>query len=309
MSTPLKFQAAGIVPAALMPFTPDMELDLPGFRRHLQDLVAVRGVTAVCVNGHASEVMSCTEEEQAQILSASVEEIGGRVPVVGGLWSESSITAAKQARRWEQLGASALLVVPPVAFGKGAQQRPEMVLDHYRRIADASDLPLIVFQYAGPQQFSIATLCKLADTIPTVRAVKDYCGDPVLHEETVRQLQDSHRKVAVLTAHSSWLLQSLALGCAGILSGAGSTVAALQSELFDAMGEGDLPRAREVNERLQVMNRAFYHPPMADQHNRMKEAQVLMGKFAHATVRPPLMKLPESEIEGVRQALQRTGLI
>jgi 4-hydroxy-tetrahydrodipicolinate synthase len=304
----MKFQAAGVIPAALMPFTADLSLDLPGLRRHLEELAAVRGVTGVCVNGHASEVMSCTEDEQAQILTTAVDAIGAKLPVIGGLWSESSITAAQQARRWASIGAAALLVVPPVAFGKGAQQRPEMVLEHYQRIADASDVPLIVFQYAGAQSFSIDTLCKLADRIPTIRAIKDYCGDPVLHEETVRHLQESHRKVAVLTAHSSWLLQSLATGCAGILSGAGSTIATLQSELFDALSAGDLPRAREVNERLQVMNRAFYHPPMADQHNRMKEAQVLMGKFAHAAVRPPLMKLAASEIDRVRQALVACGL-
>lgn len=304
-----QFQPAGVIPAALMAWTPELEMDLPGLRRHLRDVAGIDGVSAICVNGHASEVMACSEEEQAAILSTAVEEIGGRMPVVGGCWSESSITAARHAKRWTGLGASALLVVPPSAFGKGAQLRPEMVIEHYSRIADASELPLIIFQYAGAQAHSVDTLLRLAERIPTIRAIKDYCGDPVVHEETVRQLQNGPRQVQVLTAHSSWLLQSLALGCAGILSGAGSTIAPMQVELFRAMQAGDLTRARAANERLHVMNDAFYHAPAADQHNRMKEAQVLLGKFANAAVRPPLMKLPASEVARIREALVRANLL
>jgi 4-hydroxy-tetrahydrodipicolinate synthase len=307
----MQFQASGVIPAALMPWTPDMAMDLPGLRRHLADLAGVRGVTAVCVNGHASEVMSCTEDEQAAILSAAVDEIGSRLPVVGGVYSESSIAAASHARRWDALGASALLVVPPQAFGKGAQLRPEMVVEHYSRIAAVTDLPLIIFQYtlAGGQAHSLETMIRLAEAIPTICAVKDYCGDPVLHEQAVRHLQNGPRRVNVLTAHSAWLLQSLALGCAGILSGAGSTIAPLQVELFEAMQAGDLARARAVNERIAVPNGLFYRPPFADQHNRMKEAQVMMGRFAHAVVRPPLMKLPAAEIAAIRAGLLRAGLI
>ncbi len=307
----MKFEATGVIPAALMPWTPDMEMDLPGLRRHLRDLGAVNGVSAICVNGHASEVLSCSEDEQARILAAAVDEVGAGVPIVSGVCCESSIIAARHARQWTQLGASALLVVPPSVFAKGAQLRPEMVLEHYQRIADASDLPLIIFQYtvAGGLAHSLETLVRLAEQIPSIRAIKDYCGDPVLHEETVRHLQNTPRRVNVLTAHSSWLLQSLALGCAGILSGAGSTIAAMQVEIFRAMQEGDLARAREANERMNVMNRAFYRPPFADQHNRMKEAQVLMGRFEHATVRPPLMKLADSEVAAIRSALVRAGLL
>ncbi|VTU42895.1 dihydrodipicolinate synthase family protein [Variovorax sp. PBL-E5] len=275
----------------------------------MRDLASVKGVTGICVNGHASEVMSCTEQEQARILTVALEEVGNALPVIGGVYSESSIVAAQHAKQWQQLGANALLVVPPAAFGKGAQLRPEMVMEHYQRIADACDLPLIIFQYAGAQMMAIQTLTNLADTIPSIKAIKDYCGDPVAHEETVRQLQNSHRKVNVLTAHSSWLLQSLALGCEGILSGAGSTVAALQAELFEAMKDSDLPRAREINERLDIPNKAFYHAPMADQHNRMKEAQVLMGRFPHAVVRPPLMKLSTAEIDGIRAALAKAVML
>jgi 4-hydroxy-tetrahydrodipicolinate synthase len=308
----MKFEAKGVIPAALMPWTASMDMDLDGLARHLKDLADVSGVTAVCINGHASEVMSCSEDEQAAILDRSVEAIGNQLPLVSGVFSENSLAAARMAKRWESLGASALLVVPPYTFGKGAQAHPQMVFDHYARIADATRLPLIIFQYtwAGGLGHSIDTMLKLAERIPAICAIKDYCGDPILHEETVRKLQNGPRKVNVLTAHSSWLLQSLALGCAGILSGAGSTIAPLQVELFRAMQDGDLERARAANERVNTISRAFYKPPMAEQHHRMKQAQVQMGRFGNDVARPPLMaSFSDAEVAAIAAALGQVGML
>jgi 4-hydroxy-tetrahydrodipicolinate synthase len=187
-----------------------------------------------------------------------------------------------------------------------------MVFAHYARIAEASSLPLIIFQYttAAGLGHSVDTMLKLVERIPAICGIKDYCGDPVLHEETVRKLQHGPRKVGVLTAHSSWLLQSLALGCAGILSGAGSTIAALQVELFRAMQEGDLERARAANERVNTISRAFYKAPMAEQHHRMKQAQVQMGKFSNDLARPPLLaKFSDPEIAAISAALSQVGML
>lgn len=307
----MQFEARGVIPAALMPWTAELEMDVPRLRSHLLDIAGVRGVTAICVNGHASEVTSCTEDEQAQILDTACDTVGSRLPVIGGVLSDSSLAAARLARRWQDAGASALLVFPPSVFSKGAQQRPEMVLEHYSRIASASSLPLIIFQYplGGGQGYALETMQRLVERVPSIVAVKDYSGDPVLHEEAVRQLQNGARKIAMLSSHSSWLLQSLAVGCAGILSGAGSTIAALQVELFEAMQAGDLIGARAINERMNAATRVFYRGPPIDQHNRMKEAQVLLGRFDSAAVRPPLMKLTDREIESIKEGLIKAGLL
>jgi 4-hydroxy-tetrahydrodipicolinate synthase len=307
----MRFEAKGVIPAALLPWTADLELDAQGLRGHLKDLAAVDGITAICINGHASEVTSCTEAEQIEVLDISRKEVGGGLPLVCGVNSESSLTAARLARRFQDGGASALLVFPPSVFGKGAQMRPEMVVEHFSRIAAASDLPLIIFQYplGGGQGYSLDTLQRLVEEVPSIVGLKDYCGDPVLHENVVRYLQNGPRKVNVLSSHSSWLLQSLALGCAGILSGAGSTIAPLQVALFKAMSDGNLSAAREINERMNAVTRVFYRPPFIDQHNRMKEAQVLLGHFQNAAVRPPLMKLTDREIASIEQGLIGTGML
>ena len=113
----------------------------------------------------------------------------------------------------------------------------------------------------------------------------------------------------MLTTHSAWLLSSLVLGCAGLLSGSGSVIADLQAQLFRAVVGNDLAQARLLADRIHPTAEMFYAEPMVDMHNRMKEALVLLGKLPRAVVRPPLMKLPESEIRRIREALVRAGLL
>src|SRR5438552_14211494 len=125
-------------------------------------------------------------------------------------------------------GAAALLVFPPAPFTLG--QSPEMAIAHFKRIADATDLPLIAFQYplATGQGYPRDTLLKLVEQVPSVRAIKDWAGNIPQHEMHNRTLQTLPRPVNVLTTHSAWLLSSLVLGCNGLLSATASVISALQ---------------------------------------------------------------------------------
>ncbi len=206
-------------------------------------------------------------------------------------------------------GASALLVFPPGIYAFG--QRPEMALTHFKRIADSTSLPLILFQYplAGGQGYPLATLTKILDEVPSVRAIKDWCANPQMHERQIRLLQSRARPVSVLTTHSAWLLSSLVLGCKGLLSGSGAVIADLQARLFRAVQAGELAQARELHERITPTAEVFYAEPSVDMHNRMKEALVLLGKLPRAVVRPPLVKLSSEEIGRIRAALMAAGLL
>jgi 4-hydroxy-tetrahydrodipicolinate synthase len=298
---------AGVIPAALLPFNEDLSIDEPAYRSHLRDLASVQGLSAITVNAHASEVASCTYDEQRRVLEVAREELG-RLPVVNGIYAEGSLEAARLARMAHEGGADALLVFPSGIYTFG--QRPEMAVEHFRRIAGATDLPLIVFQYplAGGQGYPIATLLKIIEAVPTVRAIKDWCANPQLHDRQIRLLQSRTPPVNVLTTHSAWLFSSLVLGCNGLLSGSGSVIADLQARLFRAVRSGDLAEARRLHERIMPTAEVFYAEPWVDMHNRMKEALVLLGKLPRAVVRPPLMKLPPAEIERIRLALVAAGL-
>jgi len=298
---------AGVIPAVLLPFHEDLSIDEASYRAHLRHVAAVEGVSAITVNAHASEVASCSFDEQRRVLDISREELD--LPVINGVYADGSLEAARIARMAEQGGASALLVFPPAIYSFG--QRPEMALEHFRRIADATDLPLILFQYplAGGQGYPTATLLEIVEKVPSVKAIKDWCANPQLHERQLRLLQSRARPVNVLTTHSSWLLSSLVLGCNGLLSGSGSVIAELQARLFAAVKSNDLKRAKELHDRITPTAEVFYAEPWVDMHNRMKEALVLLGRLPRAVVRPPLMKLGSEEIERIRAALAAAGLL
>jgi 4-hydroxy-tetrahydrodipicolinate synthase len=303
------FVPHGVIPAVLLPFHEDLSIDEPSFRAHLRDVGAVQGLSAVTINAHSTEVASCTRDEQRRVMEIAGEEVGDRLPIIHGIWADGSLEAARIAREAQAGGASALLVFPPGPFTLG--QSAAMALAHFKAIADASDLPLIVFQYplATGQGYPAATLERLFDEVPTIRAIKDWTPLVPQHESQIRALQGRKRPINVLSTNSAWLLSSMVLGCNGLLSGSGSVIADLQAKLYRAVKANDLAEARRLNDRIFPLARAFYADPFVDMHNRMKEALVLLGKLPRAVVRPPLVKITEPEIARIREALVEAGLL
>jgi 4-hydroxy-tetrahydrodipicolinate synthase len=299
----------GVIPAVLLPFAEDLAIDEAAFRKHLSDVAAVEGLSAITVNAHSTEVASCSFDEQRRVLDIAQDAIGDRLPIVNGVWADGSLEAARIARMADQGGASALLVFPPASFTLG--QNSAAAVEHFKRIADATNLPLIVFQYplATGQGYPRETLLQMIEAVPTVRAIKDWVGNVQQHEMQIRLLQSLKRPVNVLTTHSAWLLSSLVLGCNGLLSGSGSVIADLQAALYRAVQRNDLAEARRLNDRIYPLASVFYAEPWVDMHNRMKEALVLLGRLPRAVVRPPLVKLGRAEIERIRAALIEAGLL
>lgn len=300
----------GVIPACLMPFNADMSINEAAYRAHLEDIASVDGVTGITINGHAAEVHALTIEEQKQAVIWTKEVLGSRVATIVGICTESSLEAGRLAAHAHRQGADALLVFPPAFMTLGGHLRPEMIGEHLRHITDDSDLPIILFQFpvASNLSYPLSTLIELCERFPTIKAVKDQIGDGNQHERQIRELHALSNPVLTLTTHSSWLLGSLAMGCDGLLSGAGSVIADLQVALFRAVQAGDLKGAQAINDRIYPTVRAFYDAPLLDMHNRMKEALVILGRMKEAHVRPPLMKPKPEEIAKIGKMLELAGL-
>ena len=307
-----RFIPRGVIPAVILPFDSKLQIDEPAYRHHLRDVIAVDGVTALTINAHSSEAHALSFDEQKRVLDITLGEVGGKVPIVCGVYADSALQGARLARQAEAAGAKCLLVFPSMVWTYGvALQRPEMILNHFRMIAEATDLSIIVFNYPMERGmgYTTETLVQLAEEIPQVVSIKDGCNVPVQHERNIRALHSLKKPFSVLTTHSAWLMASLVMGVDGLLSGAGSVIADLQAQLWKAVKEKNLGAAQAVNDRMWQITNVFYSIPYVDMHNRMKEALVLLGRQQHAHVRPPLMKLSDREIGNIRQGLIRSGLL
>ena len=189
-------------------------------------------MTGIVANGHAGEVSSLSREERKRALAIALDEVAGKVPVIAGVYADGTQEAIDLARDARAGGAAGLLVFPPTIFMWGAQAKPDMVLRHFAALADAVDLPLIVFEYPpasgiGYNPETLGDLCKL----PSVVGVKDWSNDIVAYERNLRALRASGRPVAMLSSFTMSLMASFVLGADGCISGMGTVAAHLQAEL------------------------------------------------------------------------------
>jgi 4-hydroxy-tetrahydrodipicolinate synthase len=310
MSQSSPFNPAGVIPAVILPFKEDLSIDEAAYKKHLEFVSASPGISALVTNAHSTEAASCTFGEQRRVLELTLETVGDRLPVINGIYADGSLEAARLAAMAQESGASALLVFPPHPFIMGGQLRPEMAVTHFKTIAGSTDLPLIAFQYplAGGQGYPLETLLEMAREVPSLRAIKDWCNDPMLHQRQIDTLQSLDNPVNVLTTHSAWLFNSLVSGCNGLLSGSGSVIADLQAALFKAVRNQDMAQAKSLAGRVQLTAEVFYAQPSVDMHNRMKEALVLLGRIPRAVVRPPLVKIGRDEIARIGRALKEARI-
>ena len=300
----------GVIPAHLLPFTADLEIDEANLRRHVRALLDVEGVAGITTNAHASEVATLTADEQRRQLDIVLDEAGGRVPVVSGVYQDGSAKAARIAADAERAGADALLIFPSGVFEGGSQMRPEMAFGHYAEIAAATSLPMIAFVYPATSGLRLGTdaLVKICSEIDNVVAIKEWSNDIVAYERNLRAMRALDKPISVLSSFSRSLLTSLVLGADGILSGHGSVVVDLQVELFRAVEKQDLGEARRVWDRIQPFAEACYADPFLDGHNRMKVALELLGRIDAAHVRPPLQPVSAAERDLLRAALAEAGI-
>src|SRR5829696_7074428 len=242
----------GVIPANLMAFDSELEIDEENYRRHLRYLVDTPGVAGITTNAHASEVATLTFEEQQRVLEMTLDEVDGTIPVVCGVYQDGTYKATRIAKMAERQGADCLLVFPSAVYDFGHQLRPEMAYGHIAQIAVATSLPLIVFVYPVSSGLHIATdsLIKICDEIDNVIAVKEWSNDIGVYERNWRELGALDKEISLLSSFSKSLLASLCVGADGILSGHGSVIADLHVQMFDAVNRGNLEEARQAADRI-----------------------------------------------------------
>lgn len=299
----------GIIPAIVTPMTKDGDLDLPALQRYTHWLVE-QGPVALAVNVDTGEGPHLTPDEKRQTLETVAEVVEGKCKVVGGVAGPSTAQGVANARAAHAAGADALLIFPIPAF-LGQPLNPEVPYRYHAAIAEAVELPLILFQLQpalGGVLFTTEILHKLI-TIPSVAAIKEASFDAMRFLQVKAALESASRKIIFLTGNDNFICESFILGAEGALLGFSTIGTAEQVSMLKAVQHGDFNEARELGCRLQPLADVIFAPPVTDYRARTKEALKMLGVLENTTVRPPLLPVTDSEREVIRRALQTSGLI
>jgi 4-hydroxy-tetrahydrodipicolinate synthase len=299
----------GIIPAIVTPMTSDGGIDLPALQRYTQWLVE-QGPVALAVNVDTGEGPHLTPEEKRQTLETVAEVVSGRCKVVGGVAGPSTAQGIANARLAQAAGADALLIFPIPAF-LGQPLNPEVPFRYHAAIAEAVDLPLILFQLQpalGGVLFTTEILHQLI-TIPSVAAIKEASFDAMRFLQVKAALESASRKIIFLTGNDNFICESFILGAEGALLGFSTLGTAEQVSMLKAVQRGDFNEARELGCRLQPLADVIFAPPITDYRARTKEALKMLGVLENTAVRPPLLPVTDSEREVIQRALHTSGLL
>ncbi len=280
----------GLGVALATPFTPDHALDLPAFRRLVRHVA--RAADFLVVLGSTGEAATLEEAERDALISACLNEAGGR-PVVAGTGHNATRTAARWTRRAADLGVQGALVVTPY-YNKPT---PEGLVIHYRACAEAG-LPLVAYNVPGRTGLNLtpAALARLWE-IPAVAAVKESSGNLAQIGEIARTLPPGK---VLLAGDDALALPTLALGAEGLVSVAGNLLPGLMKRLVDLGRAGRRGEALALHHRLLPLLDALF---LESNPIPLKAALQAAGVGSDA-VRPPLV--PASV--ATRACLARTQL-
>ena len=283
--------------AIVTPFTNDT-VDLPALGR-LLDFQLQNGTDAVIVCGTTGEASTMTYRERMRAIEFCVEHVGGRVPVIAGSGSNSTETALALSRDAERAGADGLLVVTPY-YNKASQSG---LIRHYRRIADAVEVPLILYDVPSRTGVTIApeTYAELAKH-PNINGVKEAAGNLSNIQKTRNLCPEDF---SIWSGNDDETAAICLLGGRGVISVAANVLPAQMHRLTELCFANDFAAAG----KLQLELKDFCDALFCDVNPiPVKTALNLLGWDA-GPLRLPLCEPTEAQLARIRAALEQYGLL
>ncbi|MHB8187454.1 MAG: 4-hydroxy-tetrahydrodipicolinate synthase [Dermatophilaceae bacterium] len=293
-STPL---FGRVLTAMVSPMNPDGSLDLVGAQElavHLMD----NGHDGLVVNGTTGESPTTTDAEKVDLVRAVVEAVGQRAHIIAGAGSNNTAHSVESARAAAKAGAHGLLVVTPY-YNKPPQ---EGVLAHFTAVADATDLPVMVYDIPGRTGTPIhtQTFLRMADH-PRIVAVKDAKGDLFAASEVMSQTD-----LLWYSGDDALNLAHLTQGAVGMVSVVGHLAGRQYAEMVAAVVQGNLARAIEIHRQLIPAVNAVMH--ITQGVITVKAALHDRGLIASDAVRLPLVSATTDLLAQLREGLSKSGL-
>ncbi|TCK21471.1 dihydrodipicolinate synthase family protein [Pseudonocardia endophytica] len=282
----------GIIPPLVSPFTADEQPDLDALRAEVRYHLDL-GVHGICVTGSTGDGQMLSLEDSVAIADTAVRETAGQVPVVAGIIQDSTREVVRYGTAIAGTGVDALQVTPVHYLFQPDEER---TVEYYRRIADETGLPIVIYNVIPYALIPATTVARVLNEVPDVVGVKQSGGN-------IHQLADLlHMDPAggtVLTAVDDLLYPSYLLGAKGAISATLTVVPELCLAQWDAVQRGDLAAALELHNKQLPVWRAIDGPNMTV---RIKEALAMQGRNGgHAL--SPLTPVSDAERQALRAAL------
>ena len=282
----------GSLPAIATPMHPDGSLDLPRLQSFI-DWHIDQGSDGIVVVGTTGESPTVNHDEHCALIRSTVEQAAGRVPVIAGTGSNSTVEAIEYAAFAREVGAAAHLSVVPY-YNKPSQ---EGLYRHFKSIAEAVDLPMIVYNVPGRTVADLAndTTLRLAQ-VPGIVGIKDATGNIERGSDLLKRIPPGF---AWYSGDDATALALLLLGGHGAISVTANVAPRLMHEMVAAALAGDVARAREINFRLLGLHRNLF---LEANPIPVKWALAQMGLMSDG-LRLPMTPLAPEFHERVRIAL------
>ena len=293
---------SGVFIPAVTPVSPGTgEVDLAGARDNLRRW-SEYPIQGIVLAGTTGEAVLLDEDERVSLVRAAAEVLPPEILLTVGTGLESTRATIRLTRAVAEAGAQAVLVQPP-AYYKGAMS-PEALREHYRAVADASPVPVIVYQ--APLRMSTLDLptglVAELSRHPNIAGIKDSRGKLELVGELVEQCREGFQ---VLVGSGAHLYPGLEVGAAGGILGVANVAPAASGELFRAWKAGRSSEAGRLQQRIGPL----HHDLVAGVGvGGVKAALDLLG-YRGGDPRPPLRPLPDPRKAEVREILVRSGLL
>jgi 4-hydroxy-tetrahydrodipicolinate synthase len=288
----------GSIVAIVTPMFEDGSLDKDGLRK-LIDWHVEEGTDGIVIVGTTGESATVTPEEHVELIKLAVDHVAGRIPVIAGSGGNSTAEAILLTRAAKEVGADASLQVVPY-YNRPTQEGMYL---HFKAIAEAVDLPVILYNVPGRTvaDMSNETILRLS-TVPGIVGVKDATGNIGRGIELLKLVDPSF---AVYSGDDPTAMTLMFCGGAGNISVTANVAPRAMHELCVAAMAGDVKRAVEINNGvLELHAKLFVEPNPVP----VKWALAEMGKMPSG-LRLPLAPLSAPFHDTVRGALRAAGLV
>ena len=287
----------GSIVAIVTPMREDGKLDLGRFRS-LMDWHIAEGTDGIVVVGTTGESPTVDFDEHKELIRIAVEHSAGRIPVIAGTGANSTAEAIELSASARKAGAAASLSVVPY-YNKPTQ---EGLYRHFRTIAEAVDIPQIVYNVPGRTVADIAndTVLRLAQ-VPNIIGIKDATGNIERGSDLLRR---SPKNFAVYSGDDASGLALMLLGGNGVISVTANVAPRLVHQMCAAALAGDVKTAREINFKLLPLHQKLF---VEANPIPVKWAVAQMGLIG-AGIRLPLTPMSAQFNEVVAEAMRHAGI-